>query len=104
MNSDGHHIFAADGYVNAKRGNWPYGEVGFVTYVSSNGSKVGLANSITNFNGVVFEPIDEFKGFSKSVFLYGDSLRRANLPGKAIAIILMLFSMVIILPYSSLGC
>jgi endonuclease I len=70
MNSDGHHIFAADGYVNAKRGNWPYGEVGFATYVSSNGSKVGLANSITNFNGVVFEPIDEFKGDLARAYFY----------------------------------
>ena len=70
MNSDGHHIFAADGYVNAKRGNWPYGEVGFATYVSSNGSKVGLAKSITNFNGVVFEPIDEFKGDLARAYFY----------------------------------
>ena len=70
MNSDGHHIFATDGFVNAKRGNWPYGEVGFSTYISSNGSKVGLADPTTQFNGIVFEPIDEFKGDLARAYFY----------------------------------
>ena len=29
MNSDVHHIFAVDGYVNGIRSNYPYGEVRF---------------------------------------------------------------------------
>ncbi|AQW61316.1 endonuclease [Vibrio owensii] len=69
MNSDGHHLFATDGYVNAKRSNWPFGEVGNSTYVSSNGSKVGSASSTLGYSGTVFEPIDEFKGdFARAYF------------------------------------
>lgn len=69
MNSDGHHLFATDGYVNAKRSNWPFGEVGSVTYTSSNGSKLGQAKAALGFNGTVFEPVDEFKGdFARAYF------------------------------------
>ncbi|MBK6265162.1 endonuclease [Marivirga sp. S37H4] len=60
MNSDVHHIFATDGYVNSKRASYPYGEVSSASYVSSNGSKLG--SSVSGYNGTVFEPIDEFKG------------------------------------------
>ncbi|MDF4367401.1 endonuclease, partial [Vibrio parahaemolyticus] len=69
MNSDGHHLFATDGYVNAKRSNWPFGEVGTATYVSSNGSKLGQASTSLGYSGTVFEPIDEFKGdFARAYF------------------------------------
>jgi endonuclease I len=62
MNSDIHHIFATDGYVNSKRSSYPYGEVGTASFVSSNGSKLGQAMSGLGYSGSVFEPIDEFKG------------------------------------------
>lgn len=69
MYSDGHHLFATDGFVNSKRSNWPFGEVGNSTYVSSNGSKLGTASSSLGYNGTVFEPIDEFKGdFARAYF------------------------------------
>jgi len=69
MNSDGHHLFATDGYVNAKRSNWPFGEVGSATYTSSNGSKLGAAVSGLGYSGTVFEPIDAFKGdFARAYF------------------------------------
>ncbi len=69
MNSDGHHLFATDGYVNAKRSNWPFGEVATATYVSSNGSKLGQASTSLGYSGTVFEPIDEFKGdFARAYF------------------------------------
>lgn len=79
MNSDGHHLFATDGYVNAKRSNWPFGEVGTSTYVSSNGSKLGSPTSNLGYNGTVFEPVDEFKGdFARAYFYmatrYEDSI------------------------------
>ena len=61
MNSDVHHIFATDGYVNSKRSNYPFGEVGSASYTSSNGSKLGSAASSLNYSGTVFEPIDEFR-------------------------------------------
>ncbi|MBW3695988.1 endonuclease I [Vibrio sp. T187] len=69
MNSDGHHLFATDGYVNSKRSNWPFGEVATATYTSSNGSKVGEAATSLGYSGTVFEPIDEFKGdFARAYF------------------------------------
>ncbi|WP_419148133.1 endonuclease [Pseudoalteromonas 'SMAR'] len=68
MNSDIHHIFATDGYVNAQRSNFPFGEVGSASYVSSNGSQVGNATGI-GYSGTVFEPIDAFKGdFARAYF------------------------------------
>ena len=69
MNSDAHHIFASDGYVNGKRSNWPFGEVSESVFVSRNGSKLGFSSRASNYNGKVFEPIDEFKGdFARAYF------------------------------------
>ncbi|WP_308367187.1 MULTISPECIES: endonuclease [unclassified Microbulbifer] len=62
MNTDVHHIFASDGYVNALRSSYPYGEVATTSAVSSNGSKLGSGQSSQGYTGTVFEPIDEFKG------------------------------------------
>ncbi len=70
MNSDAHHLFATDGFVNAKRSNWPFGEVGSTTYVSSNGSKLGSAATGLGYAGTVFEPIDEFKGDLARAYFY----------------------------------
>ncbi len=70
MNSDIHHIFATDGYVNSQRSNYPYGEVGSATYISSNGSKLGSAASGLGYSGTVFEPIDEFKGDLARAYFY----------------------------------
>ncbi len=69
MNSDVHHIYATDGYVNSKRSNYPFGEVASASFTSTNGSKVGSAASSINYSGTVFEPIDEFKGdFARAYF------------------------------------
>ncbi|MEL0633824.1 endonuclease [Pseudoalteromonas carrageenovora] len=69
MNSDVHHIYATDGYVNSKRSNFPFGEVASATFTSTNGSKLGSAASSINYSGTVFEPIDEFKGdFARAYF------------------------------------
>lgn len=62
MNSDVHHIFATDGFVNSKRGSLPYGEVGSSSFVSSNGSRAGSSVGGLGYSGQVFEPNDEFKG------------------------------------------
>lgn len=61
MFTDLFHIFATDGWVNNKRGNFPFGEVGSVSWTSTNGSKVGTC-SYPGYTGTVFEPIDVFKG------------------------------------------
>ena len=69
MYSDVHSVYPADGYVNARRSNYPYGEVGTATYTSSNGSKLGNGASGLGYSGTVFEPIDEFKGdFARTYF------------------------------------
>ncbi|MBE0364263.1 hypothetical protein PULV_a2555 [Pseudoalteromonas ulvae UL12] len=70
MNSDIHHIFATDGFVNSKRSSFPYGEVGAATFTSSNGSQLGQAVSTLGFSGTVFEPIDEFKGDLARAYFY----------------------------------
>lgn len=70
MNSDVHHIFASDGYVNGKRSSYPYGVVGSATFTSSNGSRLGSASTGLGFTGTVFEPIDEFKGDIARAYFY----------------------------------
>lgn len=70
MNSDIHHIFATDGYVNSKRSSFPYGEVAASTFTSQNGSKLGSATSALGYTGTVFEPIDEFKGDVARAYFY----------------------------------
>jgi endonuclease I len=70
MNSDVHHIYATDGYVNAKRGGYPYGEVATASFTSSNNSKLGSATASLGYNGTVFEPIDEFKGDLARAYFY----------------------------------
>ncbi|MCX2743528.1 endonuclease [Mangrovivirga sp. M17] len=70
MESDIHHIFLTDGYVNSKRGSYPYGEVGSASYISANGSKLGSGTSTSGYTGIVFEPIDEFKGDIARAYFY----------------------------------
>lgn len=68
MNTDLFHIYPTDGYVNGKRGNYPFGEVSNASWTSTNGSKVG-SNSLAGYSGTVFEPIDEYKGdFARTYF------------------------------------
>lgn len=72
------HVVPTDGYVNNRRGNYLYGEVGSASYTSKNGSKLGSSvssvpvtkkiicssanSSVSTPGGTVFEPIDEYKG------------------------------------------
>lgn len=68
--TDLHHIFPTDGYVNSQRGNLPYGEVGSSFTPFLNGSKLGTCKSSLNYNGTVFEPIDEYKGDFARAIMY----------------------------------
>ncbi|QUJ70255.1 endonuclease (plasmid) [Photobacterium sp. GJ3] len=70
MNTDVHHIFPTDGYVNSKRSSYPYGEVISAVYTSSNGSKLGAARAGLGYTGTVFEPIDDFKGDIARAYFY----------------------------------
>ena len=70
MNTDLFHLVPTDGWVNNKRGSFPFGETSSPTFTSSNGSKVGSC-SISGYSGTVFEPIDEYKGdFARIIFTW----------------------------------
>jgi len=68
MNTELFQVYPTDGYVNGKRGNYPYGEVNNASWTSQNGSKLGNCVS-PGYSGTVFEPIDEYKGdFARTYF------------------------------------
>lgn len=68
MYSDLFHLVPTDGKVNGMRSNYPFGEVSNATFTSSNGSKLGPC-SAPGYSGVVFEPINEYKGdFARNYF------------------------------------
>ena len=66
---DLHHIFPTDGFVNAQRSSFPYGEVKTATWTSQNGSKLGSSKT-PGYSGTVFEPIDEYKGDFARAIMY----------------------------------
>lgn len=69
MKSDLFHVLPTDGYVNNRRSNYPFGEIGNATWTSRNGSKLGNCN-VSGYSGTVFEPIDEYKGDIARAFFY----------------------------------
>jgi endonuclease I len=69
LESDLYHVYPTDGYVNNRRSNFPFGEVGISIWESTNGSKVGQ-NTFGNYTKTVFEPIDEYKGDIARTYFY----------------------------------
>jgi endonuclease I len=68
MYSDLFHLYPTDGKVNGIRSNYPFGETSSPTKTSLNGSKLGPC-SYPGYTGVVFEPIDDYKGdFARTYF------------------------------------
>ena len=67
---DLHHVFPTDGFVNAQRSNYPFGEVNTASWTSQNGSKLGTCKSSLGYVGIVFEPIDEYKGDFARAMMY----------------------------------
>jgi endonuclease I len=68
MYTDLFHLLPTDGYVNNRRSNYPFGDVGSATWTSLNGSKLGDCVA-PGYSGTVFEPIDAYKGdFARSYF------------------------------------
>lgn len=70
MYTDLHHMYPTDSWVNNKRGNEPFGETDAPTYTSAEGfSKMGPARDGLGYDGIVFEPADEYKGdFARTYF------------------------------------
>lgn len=69
MRNDAHFVVPTDGKVNGLRGTYPFGEVSKPKETTKNGSKIGN-NTTKGYSGVVFEPIDEFKGDVARMILY----------------------------------
>jgi len=80
MYTDLFHIYPTDGYVNGRRSNYPYGETDNPTYTSTNGSKLG-SSSFPGYGGIVFEPIDSFKGDFARTYFYMVTCYENLLPG-----------------------
>ena len=79
MASDANFIIPTDYYVNSKRADYNYGEVGNATITFKNGTKIG--SSVTpGYSGVVFEPINEFKGDLARMHLYFITRYESQLP------------------------
>jgi len=73
MFSDAHFVIPSDKYLNAQRGDFPFGKVNGLGNPYSNGSKKGSnlnSGYSFGFTGTVFEPIDEFKGDIARMLLY----------------------------------
>jgi len=96
MYSDAHHVVPSDGRVNGWRNNYAFGLVDATTTSpcnggasnipcnSQNGSKKGLNKNSgysAGFSGIVFEPIDEFKGDVARSFLYFATRYETQMPG-----------------------
>ncbi|WP_312076587.1 endonuclease [Chryseobacterium sp.] len=79
MRSDAHFVRATDQKVNSERGNLPFGNVTSPTFQSQNGSKKGNSSS-PGFSGIVFEPINEFKGDVARMILYFVTRYQDQLP------------------------
>ena len=70
MKSDLVQVVPTDGYVNNRRGNFPFGENQGETYSSANKySKVGTS-TVSGFSGQCFEPNDEIKGDIARIYFY----------------------------------
>ncbi len=91
MRGDAHHLLPTDGRVNGFRSNYPFGVVGSnlvsqsgISNPTQNGSKLGN-NSNTGYaagyTGVVFEPIDEFKGDIARIIFYFATRYQSQMPG-----------------------
>lgn len=73
MYSDAHFVLPADKHVNGERGDLPFGKVNVANYTATNGTKRGSnlnSGYSAGYTGVVFEPIDEFKGDIARSLLY----------------------------------
>lgn len=72
MKNDPFHVVPSDGSVNGARGNYPFGTVSSPSYTSLNGSKRGnnVVTPFSSYSGLVFEPLNEFKGDIARAFFY----------------------------------
>jgi len=73
MKNDAHFVIPSDKYVNAQRGDIPFGKVQTANFTSTNGTKRGNNTNSgysAGYTNTVFEPIDEFKGDIARMYFY----------------------------------
>ena len=73
MKNDAHFVVPTDKYMNAQRGNLPFGRVQSANFTGSNGTKRGNNNNSgysAGYTDTVYEPIDEFKGDIARMYFY----------------------------------
>ena len=70
MKSDLVQVVPTDGYVNNRRGNYPFGETTGDKYKSNGGyCKLGTC-TVSGYSGTVFEPNDAIKGDIARIYFY----------------------------------
>ena len=80
MYTDLHHLYPTDGYVNNKRANYPFGETANPSWKSANDfSKLGKC-TYPGYDGVVFEPNDDYKGDFARTYFYMVTCYEEQLP------------------------
>lgn len=80
MYTDLHHLYPTDGYVNNKRANYPFGETANPSWKSANDfSKLGKC-TYPGYDGVVFEPNDDYKGDFARTYFYMVTCYEEKLP------------------------
>ena len=80
MYTDLHHMYPTDKVVNNKRGNNPFGETANPSWKSANDfSKLGKC-TYPGYDGVVFEPNDEYKGDFARTYFYMVTCYEEKLP------------------------
>jgi endonuclease I len=68
MVSDAFHVYPTDGKVNGQRSNYPFGECSGGTTLSNGKGRAGTS-TFSGYSGMVFEPVDEYKGdFARTYF------------------------------------
>lgn len=80
MYTDLHHMYPTDKLVNNKRGNNPFGETDGEVYKSEGDfSKLGTC-TYPGYDGIVFEPNDEYKGDFARTYFYMVTCYEEKLP------------------------
>ena len=80
MYTDLHNMYPTDKIVNNKRGNNPFGETANPSWKSANDfSKLGKC-TYPGYDGVVFEPNDEYKGDFARTYFYMVTCYEEKLP------------------------
>lgn len=70
MYSDAFHLYPTDGYVNNQRSNYPFGECANGTTLPDGKGRRGTS-TFSGYSGIVFEPVDEYKGdFARTYFYF----------------------------------